>query len=93
MSVAKIEKVQAGWKVQALGLTGWLTKREYEECSAAWSELVESDEQMEDAWMMYVDMRWNRVAGGDHDRAVASAKRWMEMMTGRITEDEYVAKS
>ena len=90
--MTKLEETQAGWKVQALGLTGWLTKREYEECVAAWNELTQNEQALDDVWMMYVDARWNRV-GGDHDGAVVNAKRWLAMMTGRITIEEFEAES
>lgn len=90
--MTKLEETQAGWKVQALGLTGWLTKSEYEECDVTWRELAQNEQQMDDVWMMYVDVRWNRF-GGDHDRAVVNAKRWLEMMTGRVTLEEFEAES
>lgn len=82
MKMTKIEKMQAGWKVQAVGATGWMTKREYEECAAAWSEIAQNEQQIDDVWMMYVDARWNRVGGGEHDAAVAEAKQWLKMMQG-----------
>jgi len=90
--MTKLEETQAGWKVQALGLTGWMTKREYEECVAAWNELTQNEQALDDVWMMYVDARWNAY-GGEHDRAVVVAKRWLAMMTGKITLEEFEAES